>query len=111
MHSSKHGRRVLAAVACEQLVTVRESHFVMARSPHRFGARPYREGMEQRELQNVLVLERYFGEDANALLTPSRGRRLRRMRGVAELAELAGDEIDDLLADVDGVVADPLDAA
>jgi hypothetical protein len=129
MRSSKHGRRVLAAVACEQLVTVRESHFVMARSPHRFGARPYREGMEQRELQNVLVLietaqragrserelvalvERYFGEDANALLTPSRGRRLRRMRGVAELAELAGDEIDDLLADVDGVVADPLDAA
>ena len=34
---------------------------------------------------------------------------LRGVRGVAELAELAGDEIDDLLADVHGVVADPLD--
>ena len=32
------------------------------------------------------------------------------MRRVGELAELAGDEIGDLLADVDGVVADPLDA-
>ena len=33
------------------------------------------------------------------------------MRGVAELAELAGDQVRDLLADVDRVVADPLDAA
>ena len=33
------------------------------------------------------------------------------MRGVGELVELAGDEVLDLLADVDGVVADPLDAA
>ena len=32
-------------------------------------------------------------------------------RGVRELAELAGDEIRGLLADVDGVVADPLEAA
>ena len=32
-------------------------------------------------------------------------------RGVGELAELAGHEVRDLLADVDGVVADPLDAA
>src|SRR6476659_11185893 len=34
---------------------------------------------------------------------------LGRVRGVAELAELAGDEVRDLLADVDRVVADPLD--
>ena len=34
-----------------------------------------------------------------------------RVGRVAELAELARDEIDDLLADVDGMVADPLDAA
>jgi hypothetical protein len=31
--------------------------------------------------------------------------------GVRELAELAGDEVGRLLADVDGVVADPLEAA
>src|SRR6267142_3967284 len=36
---------------------------------------------------------------------------LGRMRCVAEFAKLAGHEVDDLLADVDGVVADPLDAA
>src|SRR3954469_7420272 len=34
----------------------------------------------------------------------------RRVRGVGELAELARDEVRDLLADVDGVVADALDA-
>jgi RimK family alpha-L-glutamate ligase len=33
------------------------------------------------------------------------------VRGVGELAELAGDEIGGLLADVDGVVSDPLEAA
>ena len=33
------------------------------------------------------------------------------VRGVGELAELAGDEVRGLLADVDGVVADPLEAA
>ena len=33
------------------------------------------------------------------------------MGGVRELAELAGDEVRRLLADVDGVVADPLEAA
>src|SRR6185312_2649665 len=33
------------------------------------------------------------------------------MRRVRELVELAGDEVLGLLADVDGVVADPLDAA
>ncbi len=33
------------------------------------------------------------------------------MRRVRELAELAGDEVGDLLADVDRVVADALDAA
>ncbi len=32
-------------------------------------------------------------------------------RGVGELAELAGDEVRGLLADVDGVVADPLETA
>ena len=32
------------------------------------------------------------------------------VRSVRELAELAGDEVGDLLADVDGVVADPLEA-
>ena len=34
-----------------------------------------------------------------------------RMRSVSELAELAGDEVRGLLADVDGMVADPLEAA
>ena len=33
------------------------------------------------------------------------------MRRVGELAEVTGDEVGDLLADVDGVIADPLDAA
>src|SRR5215203_1616379 len=33
------------------------------------------------------------------------------VRGVRELAELARDEVGGLLADVDGVVADPLEAA
>ena len=33
------------------------------------------------------------------------------MRGVRELAELAGDEVRGLLADVDGVISDPLQAA
>ena len=33
------------------------------------------------------------------------------MRGVGELAELAGHQVGHLLADVDGVVADPLDTA
>jgi hypothetical protein len=33
------------------------------------------------------------------------------VRGVRELAELAGDEVGGLLADVDRVVADPLEAA
>src|SRR2546421_3617652 len=39
-----------------------------------------------------------------------RVRSLARMRGVRELTELAGHEIRGLLADVDGVVADPLQA-
>jgi hypothetical protein len=34
---------------------------------------------------------------------------LARMRGVLELAEQAGDQEGDLLADVDGVVPDPLE--
>ena len=33
------------------------------------------------------------------------------VRGVGELAELAGDEVCGLLTDVDGVVSDPLEAA
>ena len=53
-------------------------------------------------------------EGIQARCTPAAQQRcvnLGRMRGVAEFAELAGNEVNDLLADVDGVVADPLDTA
>jgi hypothetical protein len=60
-------------------------------------------------LPSALVLLRAFAagaahDEASAAFASS-------VRGVRELAEIAGDEVSGLLADVDRVVADPLEAA
>ena len=66
---------------------------------------------DDREQHNFCIAEdpARVGYEAVKIRCPSGA--LLVVRGVGELAELAGDEVCGLLADVDGVVTDPLEAA